>query len=144
MQKNTFVTTSMVAAISQAASIRENITTTTTDLLDGLTMTQTESYGWGTAQIDALQDKSGRSDQTNQWGNAQTKATSFSFAETEQSEEHFHKCSTAMDRNKNTLDDYTAILAMNDVKYEDPNFPIEDALWWLDAGEQYGDMDSLD
>jgi hypothetical protein len=49
--------------------------------------------------------------QINQWGShAQTKATSFSFAETEQSTEHNHKCSTAMDRNKNTLDDYNNIL----------------------------------
>ena len=51
-----------------------------------------------------------------------------------------------MDRNKNTNDDYFYIIdEENDLgldnegnpitKYTDANFPIDDALFWYDAGE---------
>jgi hypothetical protein len=105
---------------------------------------QTDSTRWGYAQTE-LNDKGkdGRmaqietESQTDRYGYAQSKATSFAFAE-QDAEVYYHKCTTAMDRNKNTKDDY--YVWYNDGvdvgdPYTDPNFPLDDALWWLDAGE---------
>ena len=54
-----------------------------------------------------------------------------------------HTCSTAMDRNKNTKDDFLKIKA-GSKKFTDANFPIDDALYWKDAGEADGEMAMLE
>ena len=54
-----------------------------------------------------------------------------------------HTCSTAMDRNKNTVDDFLTIVDGSNM-YTDVNFPTDDALFWKDAGEEGRDMDMLD
>jgi len=69
------------------------------------------------------------------------------LAQVGQSETHFHKCTTCFDRNLNTTDDYEKIMAdgvSGGGKYVDVNFPIEDALYWYDAGEIGSDMDKVD
>jgi hypothetical protein len=104
-------------------------------------LAQTDSTHWGLAQTELNDGKNGRmaqietEGQTDRHGYAQSKATSFAFAE---QSSLYHKCTTAMDRNKNTRDDYNVWyndgVDIND-PYTDPNFPTNDALWWLDAGE---------
>ena len=50
-----------------------------------------------------------------------------------------------MDRNKNTVDDFLTIVAGSGTgTYTDNNFPINDALYWKDAGEANGDMSNLE
>merc|ERR1739847_23945 len=55
-----------------------------------------------------------------------------------------HSCSTAMDRNKNTVDDYLTIVDESGDKFNDYNFYTDDALYWKDVGEQQGYMSELD
>ena len=43
-----------------------------------------------------------------------------------------HTCTTAMERNRNTVDDFLTINAGTD-KYTDASFPTNDALYWADA-----------
>ena len=51
-----------------------------------------------------------------------------------------HTCSTAMDRNKETVDDFLTINE-GSKKYVDKNFPVKDALYWRDAGENHKAFD---
>jgi hypothetical protein len=52
-----------------------------------------------------------------------------------------HTCGTAMERNKNTVDDYSKIILEDtSTKFTDHNFPYNDALFWKDAGEAGRDM----
>ena len=53
-----------------------------------------------------------------------------------------HTCTTAMERNKNTTDDYLTIQAGSN-KYTDINFPTNDALYWKDAGEDDRSMSEI-
>ena len=50
-----------------------------------------------------------------------------------------------MDRNKNTFDDYLMIQQADmKNKYSDVNFPIDDALFWMDTGEAGRDMHNIE
>ena len=64
------------------------------------------------------------------------------FAQVSQSDAA-HSCTTAMERNKNTFDDYLTIQSGAD-KYTDINFPWQDALYWKDAGEAGRDMAQIE
>jgi len=68
--------------------------------------------------------------------------SALTFAQLEQSSRS-HTCDTAMNRNKNTKDDFLSIVK-GSKKFTDKNFPIDDALFWKDAGEEGRDMDQLD
>jgi hypothetical protein len=142
MQKQLFVTTSMVAAIAQATAIRESIYQTQASLFE---TELAQRSGWGLAQTTTKRNKG-------QHAQTQSEATSFSFAQVEaqQSSEMFHKCTTTFDRLKNSNDDVDAVnaaYANNGTQFDDVNFKhgVEgDALFWVDAGEVNRDMDNMD
>ena len=46
-----------------------------------------------------------------------------------------HTCSTAHTRNKMSLVDFNAI-SKGTKKFTDANFPLDDALYWKDVGEE--------
>ena len=47
------------------------------------------------------------------------------------------RCTISMERNWNTTDDYLT-LKNSSTKFEDINFPVEDAIFWHDFGEVGG------
>ena len=52
-----------------------------------------------------------------------------------------------MERLRNTTDDFESLIANGlpgGAMFNDVNFPIEDGLYWKDAGESVGDMAKMD
>ena len=62
----------------------------------------------------------------------------FEFTQVEQSD-RWHSCQATFRRLENTTDKYNEIVNSSDL-FTDVNFPYNDGLFWVDAGQGSGDM----
>ena len=158
LKTTSFVTGSMVVAISQAVNTRDTMHTLSADLAQ----TNAEAEGCGDSERGAMVPYRGpnsyapyraqditpglnllaQTELTGQPGPKPALAQVNAEALLMQSDRQ-HTCSTAMIRNRNTVDDYLTIKA-GDNMYTDPNFPKDDALYWKDHGESNADMANIE
>ena len=148
MWKTNYLTSSMVMALAMAVDMRNMDEHVLAQLqadcpgtglaqieadCPGSSLVQTEAKPKGLAQVSEEGEKHSPMFRGN--GLAQTSPAEkfFELSQVQQSD-RWHSCQATMRRLENTTDDFNAILNGSE-KFTDVNFPTDDALFWVDAGQ---------
>ena len=156
MWKSNYITSSMVIALTMAVDMRNMDESVMAQLHadcpgTGLAQIEADCPGTGLAQTEARESSLAKKSEEGEKhspmfrgnGLAQTSPAEkfLEFSQVQQSD-RWHSCQATMRRLENTTDNFTAILNGSE-KFTDVNFPIDDALYWVDAGQSGQEMDRL-